>query len=241
MEAIWNFEITITLFLQSLGSWLTVPMKAFTFLGQEEFFMLILPALYWCINPGLGIQVGALLMLSTSINGYFKMAMHGARPYWFNTAVKPGVFETSFGMPSGHAMNSMSIWGLIGSFLKSTRGKVLAGLVILFIGLSRIYLGVHFTSDVLVGWALGAVLLFVFIRWQRPVTAWAKKLSLAGQVVVSLISALALVVINALVVALFGSWVVPETWVQNAALANPDELIAPYSVTGILTSAGTWF
>ncbi len=50
METIWNTGITWNIFLQNLGSWLKTPMEVFSFFGTEYFFLLLLPALYWCLE-----------------------------------------------------------------------------------------------------------------------------------------------------------------------------------------------
>ncbi|MEN6409577.1 MAG: hypothetical protein ABFD44_07700 [Anaerolineaceae bacterium] len=80
MEALWNFEITITLFLQSLGTWLAEPMRWITSMGSESFYMLIMPAIYWCVDSALGLRMGLILMFSTAFNADFKLLSHGARP-----------------------------------------------------------------------------------------------------------------------------------------------------------------
>src|SRR3990172_5299463 len=49
-------------FLQSLGDWLVKPMEFFSFLGREEFFLLVLPLLLWCVDVGLGVRAGVILL-----------------------------------------------------------------------------------------------------------------------------------------------------------------------------------
>ena len=56
MEALWNAEIDLVVFLQSLGIRLTMPMRLVSLLGNEGFFLLLLPALYWCIDAALGVR-----------------------------------------------------------------------------------------------------------------------------------------------------------------------------------------
>jgi hypothetical protein len=51
-----NSQIPIILYIQSLGAWLATPMKLLSFLGTEEFFLLVAPAIYWCFDTTLGLR-----------------------------------------------------------------------------------------------------------------------------------------------------------------------------------------
>jgi hypothetical protein len=78
MEAILNLGVQIVLLLQSLGGWLIGPMKFFSFLGNEEFFLLVAPALFWCIDASLGLRIGLALMVSNGVNTSLKLAFSAA-------------------------------------------------------------------------------------------------------------------------------------------------------------------
>ena len=54
--------------LQGLGGWLKLPMAIFTFLGDEQFYLLLVPLVYWCLNKELGADLGVLLVLSSFTN-----------------------------------------------------------------------------------------------------------------------------------------------------------------------------
>ena len=161
MDAILDFGVRLVLAIQGLGGWLKLPMEIFSFLGKEEFFILLLPILYWCVDSHLGIRVGLILMMSTSLNDTLKLALHGPRPYWYSSEVNGLAEETSFGAPSGHAQNAMVIWGMIAASLRKWWGWLIAGLLIFFIGFSRLYLGVHFPVDIaagaFLGWGIGTL------------------------------------------------------------------------------------
>ena len=56
METLLNSGIGIILAFQSLGEWLLAPMKLFSFLGTEDFYILALPIIYWCFDAALGCR-----------------------------------------------------------------------------------------------------------------------------------------------------------------------------------------
>lgn len=239
MQALWNLEVVITLFLQALGTWLAEPMRLITSMGNETFYMLIMPALYWCVDAALGLRIGLILMFSTALNGDFKLLGRGARPYWFDARVHAFSAETSFGMPSGHAMLSASVWGMLAAQLRRRWVTWTAIIIIFLIGLSRIYLGVHFTSDVLAGWILGGLLLFVFLRLEKPVLVWLQRRSLAMVILIGVITSLTFLAINLALIATGKNWTMPELWIKNALAAMPNVPPDPFSVEGAFTTAGT--
>lgn len=240
MDALYQLEILWIIFVQSIGAWLQEPMRMISMLGQEDFYMLVMPILYWSIDSTLGLRVAAMLLLSNGLNSVFKVSMHSPRPYWYDARIKTFAVETSFGAPSGHAQHAASIWGLIAASIKRTDGKVLLILVILLIGLSRIYLGVHFISDVLTGWAIGGVTLLVFLKIEKPVVRWLKKRSLAQMLLLSLITSILLGGALLLATTAASRWQIPQAWQANAQLAQIENEIEPYNNDGAFTIAGTW-
>jgi hypothetical protein len=210
-------------------------MKIFSFLGTEEFFMLVLPAIYWCLDSSLGIRVAVILMLSVSINDVFKMALHSPRPYWYSTKVHTLATETSFGVPSGHAQNSTVVWGIVAAGLRKWWAWLVAILLILLIGFSRLYLGVHFPHDVLLGLLIGGLLLWLVLRFWDPVVAWAKKKSLSQQIIAAFLASLVLVLLP----------LIPFVWLKVIHWQPPQEWAAyatqAISLEGASTTAGTFF
>ncbi|HZK46749.1 MAG TPA: phosphatase PAP2 family protein [Atopostipes sp.] len=112
-----------------------------------------------------GLWFGLMALLGAGvINGVVKSIFHRARP----TDIEHLIEQGGYAFPSGHSMGSMIIFGsllfILYRYINSRKsywpvGKVLLsltlGLLILMIGLSRIYLGVHFPTDVIGGFALG--------------------------------------------------------------------------------------
>jgi membrane-associated phospholipid phosphatase len=241
MDTIWPIEIGITHFLQSAGEWLLIPLRLITFLGNEQFYMLIMPALYWCVDSVLGLRIGIMLLTSGILNGTAKLIFKSPRPYWFDEKVAAHSSESSFGMPSGHAMNSMSVWGLLATSIRKKSITTIIAIVIFLIGLSRILLGVHFTSDVLVGWILGAILLIIFLRLEKQVDGWVKKLSFGRFVLIMFLISLVIIAINALIIRANVDWQIPASWITNATASAPEGEIDPLSLDGTITNAAVLF
>jgi membrane-associated phospholipid phosphatase len=240
MELFIQYGIDWIVMIQSLGAWLAGPMRFFSFLGSEEFFLLALPALYWSISTDLGIRVGLMLLTSTSINHIFKVALGGPRPYWVSERVLPMAAETSFGVPSGHSQIAGGVWGISAAYLRKPWAWIGAVTVIVLIGFSRMYLGVHFLHDVLTGWLLGGLTLWAFVAYWDRVAAWLKSQTFARQVTVAFIVSMFFIALSALTVAAKSGYVIPGEWMVNAARAG-DELPDPVSLSGAITPAGTLF
>ncbi len=241
MNTIWPIEIGITTFLQSAGEWLLIPLRLISFLGNEDFYMLVMPALYWCVDSILGLRVGIMLLTSGILNGTAKLIFKSPRPYWFDAQVAAHSSESSFGMPSGHAMNSMSVWGLLAASIRKKSVTIITAVIIFLIGISRIFLGVHFTSDVLVGWILGAILLITFLRLEKRVDGWVKSLPFGRFVLIMFLISLAVITVNALIIHANADWQIPTTWITTAAASAPDGEVNPLSLDGTITNAAVLF
>ena len=174
MDNLYEFGIYFILFLQGLGDWIIPPMTFFTNLGVEEFYLLVTPILYWCIDTTAGIRTAMMLMFSSSVYNFTKWIFHEPRPYWISSRIKAYIAESSFGLPSGHAQNSVAIWGTIAHSFKKKWLWASAGVLMFFIGLSRLVLGVHFPQDTLLGWFMGILLLIGFIKLEPMVESWFK-------------------------------------------------------------------
>src|SRR5690606_36834632 len=115
--------------------------------------------------------LGAMLLLTSSVNAIGKLLVASPRPPFLDPSLER-VPETTFGIPSGHAQNAVAVWGLLGATVRRWWAVVGAVLLSAAIGWSRVHLGAHFLEDVLVVWAVGAVLLGLFLLLQGRVAAW---------------------------------------------------------------------
>ena len=154
MNIIFPGDIWLILFLQGVGEWLTPIMKLFTWLGYPQAYMIIIAVIYWSFDRKLGLRLAIFLPLVASLNSVLKQAFHAPRPYWLDQGIKAIHVSNGFGMPSGHAQASMA-WIYAGALLKRRWFWLTAVIIVLMIGVSRIYLGVHFPSQVVFGWLFG--------------------------------------------------------------------------------------
>ena len=105
------------------------------------------------------------LFLTTMLNLFLKNIVERPRPIGYRL-----IDETGYSFPSGHSMISAAFYGLIIYFIwKNVKNKnlkyiscILLSLLIVLIGISRIYLGVHYASDVLGGFTISIVYLIIF-------------------------------------------------------------------------------
>jgi len=116
-------------------------------------------------NKKYGICITSNLILVTAINLILKNIVERPRPNEFRI-----IDETGYSFPSGHSMASMAFYGLLIYFAyryienKKIRTVIctVLSLLIPLIGFSRIYLGVHYTSDVIAGFLVSTVYLILF-------------------------------------------------------------------------------
>lgn len=181
MESIWQWGLSVIMWIQhSRAPALDAVMGWFTFMGDEEFYLLLLPFLLWCIDLGLGLRVGIIFLLSVVTNSVLKDALLQPRPFELDPSVKLAE-AAGFGLPSGHAQSSTVVWGSIGAWAHNGWVWLLGISLIVLIGVSRVYLGVHFPTDVLAGWLIGIVLLVIFLAALPAALTLARKSGLGAQ------------------------------------------------------------
>jgi membrane-associated phospholipid phosphatase len=184
MEAYeWGMEWIIA--IQAAGS---PALKAFfdavTFLGEEYFYLIIVPILYWSVDAATGARVGFAYVISAYVNLIVKDMFNQPRPYHINPSVSDREVAGS-GMPSNHAQSSVLVWGVLAAQVKRPWFWLFAMVMAFLIGFSRVYLGVHFPLQVIAGWAFGGVLLGLFLLLDPRIEYAVGRLSLAPQLLVT--------------------------------------------------------
>ncbi|MDD4666184.1 MAG: phosphatase PAP2 family protein [Clostridia bacterium] len=158
-----TFLTKTMIYISALGSSAMLTILGLLFFG----YVLFVKKHFWD-----SLNIPIVLIGATILNNILKIFFHRQRPMLEHLVPVAGL---SF--PSGHAMISYAFYGLViylvwinteNKYLKSAVA-VLLSLLILLIGISRIYLGVHYPSDVLAGFAAGSFWLIACILGLKSV------------------------------------------------------------------------
>lgn len=149
------------------SDFLTAIFIPITYMGNWQTISLL--CLVFLLLPGtrikLGIPLSIVASLSAILQKLLKSLFQRERPDVLLHLIEQG----GHSFPSGHSMTGLIFYGFLIFLCRreiknrtvSTAITILLSLLIFFIGFSRIYLGVHYPSDVLGGWAIGAFLLLL--------------------------------------------------------------------------------
>lgn len=142
--------------------------KCITNLGGAVFIVILTIVLFVIIkDKKIGISIVFNLVIITFLNQLLKFILQRPRPTEYRI-----IEESGYSFPSGHSMVSLAFYGyLIYLIYKYINNKYLKNSLIIFlsiliciIGITRIYLGVHYTSDVLGGFFISIAYLVIYIE-----------------------------------------------------------------------------
>lgn len=144
-----------------------------TKLGETSILMYLLGLMYWYFDKEKGIFLMFSLYINRIINGFVKITACVYRPWIRDPRINP-VTEamadaTGYSFPSGHTTNAVSCWGgLAVKSKKDSKGigivSILFIILVLLIGFSRNYLGVHTPQDVIVAFIICVAVLFAMTK-----------------------------------------------------------------------------
>lgn len=169
-------SLTHTYILNMRNNNLTSILNIITNLAGASFLLALSCILFIVLkNKKTALYIFINLASAFTINETAKTIFSRSRPIGINL-----IEETGFSFPSGHSMISLSFYGFIGYLLcKNTKNKYLKSiiiisttLIILLIGFSRIYLGVHYLSDVISGFLLASIYLTIYIKLIKLEKKW---------------------------------------------------------------------
>lgn len=150
-------------------------MQAFTFFGEETFFMVLALILFWCVDKWKGYYLLSANFLGTILSQCLKLICRVPRPWvkdpTFTMVESAKSGATGYSFPSGHTQGAACSFGGVARMTKRSWLRWLMAVPILLVGFSRMYLGAHYPSDVAVGLLIGlAAVLGLYPVFQRART-----------------------------------------------------------------------
>ncbi len=157
---------------------LDVFFSVFTALGEEFVIAAIIAVIYICFSKRIGEQALVTVMTASCVTTGIKSAVRRLRPFVSGTVDKVNVdnivvstadLDPDMSFPSGHATATSSFFTTLAIRIRKPLAIALSALFVLLVMLSRLYLGVHYPSDVLTGLAIGVACAFlwnlVYAKW----------------------------------------------------------------------------
>lgn len=173
-----NWEISLMEWLQAhLGAGAISFLSLLSMFGEELLLVAIMGFLYWSYDKQFGKFVGLNMLVANVWNPMIKNIFLRLRPYFVSDRIDllrkidadADIYDVAaqgYSFPSGHSSSAASVYGSVALYAKKKWLTVLAFLLPLLVGFSRVVVGAHYPTDVLVGWALGllVITLIPFLR-----------------------------------------------------------------------------
>jgi membrane-associated phospholipid phosphatase len=238
MQSLWFWGTQIVQRAQSLGPAWLLPAQVLSSLGAGQFFLFLVTLVYWCLDASLGLRLAFLLVCVDGPTGLLKLAFHTPRPYWYSPAVRAFSTENSYGMPSGHATATSAVGLFFAQRSRRWWAWPLAGILVLLVSFSRVYLGVHFPTDVAAGWIVGALVWLTYVVITNRAGSWIRRAGLATQLSLAVTGSGLLLILTGGLLGAIASHPDPPEWAITAFQNAPGNTLNPRSPGDLVASAG---
>lgn len=200
-------------------------------LGPGKPMLAAIGVLLCLAGPRFAGRLAVMLVLCLWGRELLAMILQSPRPYWFGADIRtfrdPPLGTPTFGLPSGHATAAAAVWFFAAAEVRRWWAWAVAVLVVVAVGVSRVYLGVHFISDVLLGTVLGTLGMAGFRAVEPGIRdAWMAR-SPRHRLGWAVAIGLGLLTVSAVV----------QVWVMRRV---PEGVWAPYGVTARVSSGSVW-
>lgn len=156
-------ELEILRSIQSIANpFLDMLFQLITICGEQIVLISIISIIYWTLDKKFGEYIAYSVLTSVLLNNAIKDIFKMKRPIG-EEGIRTLRAETATGysFPSGHTQGASSFYGAMAIYLKKKTMYIIAAIMIILVGFSRLYLGVHYPKDVIVGAILGVLTSFI--------------------------------------------------------------------------------
>ncbi|MCR5663613.1 MAG: phosphatase PAP2 family protein [Oscillospiraceae bacterium] len=173
-----DWEITLMEWLQAhLSPGAINAISQLSMFGEELLLIVVMGFFYWCFDKETGKFIGLNFLAANVWGPMIKNLVLRFRPYMYSDKIDllrkidadapiEDVLAQGYSFPSGHSAGAVSVYGSAARRRKGFWLTLLAFLLPLLVGFSRVVVGAHFPTDVFAGWALGLIVI-LFIPWLR--------------------------------------------------------------------------
>ena len=174
-----NWEVSLMEWLQSHigGAGITI-ISFFSMFGEELLLILIVGFVYWSYDKKLGRTMGLSAIMGLTWNTMAKNVALRRRPYFDHEGIKilrvvepqADIYDIAaqgYSFPSAHSTNAVTVFASLAINLRKRWVTVIAIIIPLLTGISRIVVGAHYPTDVLAGWLLGAISVLIVQQLQK--------------------------------------------------------------------------
>ena len=174
-----NWEVSLMEWLQShIGGFGIAIISFFSMFGEELLLILIVGFVYWSYDKKLGRTMGLSAIVGLTWNTMVKNVALRRRPYFDHEGIKilrvvepqADIYDIAaqgYSFPSSHSTNAVTVFASLAINLRKRWVTVIAIIIPLFTGISRIVVGAHYPTDVLAGWLLGGISVLIVQQLQK--------------------------------------------------------------------------
>jgi membrane-associated phospholipid phosphatase len=180
--------------------WLLPFAKLMSLFGEVEGYVIVVALIYTCFDKTLAFRVAVIALLAMTLNHFLKTMIGNPRPFvadgsypekWAVSGENMRELASESSTPSGHAMSVAAFYVFLIKSVQNLQVRQLAVVLIILVGLSRPYLGVHYLEDIFLGWAIGIGFALLAYRYQTRFIKFWEKFDGTGQALIVAAASLA--------------------------------------------------
>ncbi len=171
-DTIHSLELDLIQKLQVIRSPLLDQFMLFcNYFDTNYFYFILLPCVWFLYSRSLGKEVFYSHLIACILTPWLKTLFGQPRPCQLIPEMAL-LYCTSFGFPSGAALVATSVFGLLAARIRKWGFTLFCVLFLLLVGASRVYLGMHFFTDVLGGYFFGGLAAMLVLCYSAKVEEW---------------------------------------------------------------------